>query len=571
MMIAEKFKKRNIRNLGDRNGFLVLCVDRSGRIIQFNKECEKITGYDRDEVLNRKISDFLIPNDHTGQWKKLFDSLKQNVWIDNFKIPLKTQSENEILVSWGSFPIEDNGSVRNVCFIGENLTKDDHTKKQSFKTSEKSENIQHKQKDSVIDQNNMVQPRNKSEDKMIFNLDNKRIIFRKKISTESNRTFKPTKNNVPPEIKKPVEDKSLKSDKINEMTKNISKNYEKLNKKLKDLEKKDRKLERKDKMLEKNLKSIRAHMQKSNTIRLGKELKHEETTSQKTGSKVLSKKLSFLKDPFGVKRKQEEFENRMYILDEYKKEIGELEAQLIKDIKNLDKKIAEFGSWKEKPLNLEPEIEERRAYLVEQEKTFIESLTSSPLGKIDLGASLPETESVLAPGENVDQDVHHDILDKIPECAAIVQRGVLKQVNSSFAGLIGYDIEKIAEKSFFDFIALEGLAGIKKYYLNRLRGGSISAYETVFSTKDNKKMTVRVSIKPTTYNGEKAEIAVVKEVEDQQGDADISVKELKDKQEDVSTTSKAEEMQEDSAVEKEDKQENASTEKVEEKPEEATT
>ena len=562
MMIAEKFKKRNIRNLGDRKGFLVLGVDRNGRIIQFNKECEKITGYNRDEVLNRKISDFLIPNDHTGQWKKLFDSLKQNVWIDNFKIPLKTQSENEILVSWGSFPIEDNGSERNVCFIGENLTKDDHTKKQSFKTSEKSENIQHKQKDSVIDQNNMVQPRNKSEDK---------IIFRKKVSTKSNRTFKPTKNNVPPEIKKPVEGKSLKSDKINEMIKNISKNYEKPNKKLKDLEKKDRKLERKNRMLEKKLKSIRAHMQKSDTIRLGKELKHEETTSQKTGIKVLSKKLSFLKDLFGVKRKQEEFKNRMYILDEHKKEIDELEAQLIKDRKNLDKKIAEFSSWNEKLLNLESEIEKRRVDLVEQEKTFIESHTSSPVGKIDLGASPPETESVLAPGENVDQDVYHDILDKIPECAAIVQRGVLKQVNSSFAGLIGYDIEKIAEKSFFDFIALEGLAGIKKYYLNRLRGGSISAYETVFSTKDNKKMTVRVSIKPTTYNGEKAEIAVVKEVEDQQGDADISVKELKDKQEDVSTTSKAEEMQEDSAVEKEDKQENVSTEKVEEKPEEATT
>ncbi len=515
MMIAEKFKKRNIRNLGDRRGFLVLCVDRNGRIIQFNKECEKITGYNRDEVLNRKISDFLIPNDHTGQWKKLFDSLKQNVWIDNFKIPLKTQSENEILVSWGSFPIEDNGSVRNVCFIGENLTKDDHTKKQSFKTSEKSENIQHKQKDSVIDQNNMVQPRNKSEDKMIFNLDNKRIIFRKEISTESNRTFKPTKNNVPPEIKKPVEDKSLKSDKINEMIKNISKNYEKLNKKLKDLEKKDRKLERTERMLEKNSKSIRAHMQKSNTIRLGKELKHEETTSQKTGIKVLSKKLSFLKDPFGVKRKQEEFKNRMYILDEHKKEIDELEAQLIKDRKNFDKKIAEFSSWKEKLLNLESEIEKRRADLVEQEKTFIESLTSSPVGKIDLGASPPETESVLAPGENVDQDVHHDILDKIPECAAIVQRGVLRQVNSSFAGLIGYDIEEIAEKSFFDFIALEGLAGIKKYYLNRLRGGSISAYETVFSTKDNKKMTVRVSIKPTTYNGEKADIAIIKELKNQ--------------------------------------------------------
>jgi len=104
---------------------------------------------------------------------------------------------------------------------------------------------------------------------------------------------------------------------------------------------------------------------------------------------------------------------------------------------------------------------------------------------------------------------YHEILDKIPQSAAIVQRGILKQINSSFVTLFGYTMNEVVEKIFFDFIAIDGLADVEKYYLDRLKGESVSTYKTVFSTKDNNKIPVEVNIKQTMCNGEKAEIAII--------------------------------------------------------------
>ena len=111
---------------------------------------------------------------------------------------------------------------------------------------------------------------------------------------------------------------------------------------------------------------------------------------------------------------------------------------------------------------------------------------------------------------------HHEILDKIPESAAIVQRGILRQVNRPFMDLIGYEVDELVKKSLFDFIVPEGFSGIEEYYLNRLKGESVSSFETMFLTKDNIKLTVEVNLKPTVFNGEKAEIAVFNRVSDVQ-------------------------------------------------------
>ena len=113
------------------------------------------------------------------------------------------------------------------------------------------------------------------------------------------------------------------------------------------------------------------------------------------------------------------------------------------------------------------------------------------------------------------EDYHHT-LDKIPQSAVIIQRGVLKQINSSFAELIGFETDEIVNKSFFDFVAPEGLLEIEQYYLKRLKGIGNSTYKTVFSTKNKSKIAVEVSIQPTIYNGGKAEILIVNKLKDQQ-------------------------------------------------------
>ena len=102
------------------------------------------------------------------------------------------------------------------------------------------------------------------------------------------------------------------------------------------------------------------------------------------------------------------------------------------------------------------------------------------------------------------------VLDKIPECAAVIYRGILMEANSSFVELLGYEMDEVLGKSLFDFVAPENLEEIKRYYLSRLKGDGVSSFETFILTRDNKKMNVEINIKPSSYNGEKANVVVIK-------------------------------------------------------------
>jgi len=166
---------------------------------------------------------------------------------------------------------------------------------------------------------------------------------------------------------------------------------------------------------------------------------------------------------------------------------------------------------------LEEEIEKRRRNLVEKEKSFREQLVSSTHRESYRSLFTGTSDKTIYSDEKDKEGKEYcKILDEISECAAIIQRGTLKQINSSFAELIGYKIEEIVERSLLDFVVPEGLTGIKKHHLDKLRGASRSSYETVFLTKENNKVTVEISTKLTSFNGKKAEFSVFKKVKDQQ-------------------------------------------------------
>lgn len=231
-----------------------------------------------------------------------------------------------------------------------------------------------------------------------------------------------------------------------------------------------------------------------------------------------NKLVNIFLDPFGKKRRSKEFEFKYNELDQRAKELEKLEAQLIKERKIHDKRIAEFVTWKEKLFSLESEIEKRKKDLVEHEDLLKGENCLLELNDNDISNVILDKEDSLLSEDSVIQDNYHDILDKIPQCAAIIQRSIVKQVNSPFVDLIGFKTDEIVDKSLFDFIASEGLGEIEKYYLNRLKGNDKSKYKTIFSTKDDGKIRVEVNIKPTLYNGEKAEIAIVTELEGLQPD-----------------------------------------------------
>jgi PAS domain S-box-containing protein len=132
---TEKLKEAANRKSRNRETSLVLSIDQNGKIVQFNKECEKITGYNRYEVLNRELFDFLIPKQHLEQWIKIFDSLKQNRRISDLKLPWLTYDGKELMVSWTIFRIgsdfltENNtGELKNICFVGTPINNNDFIK-----------------------------------------------------------------------------------------------------------------------------------------------------------------------------------------------------------------------------------------------------------------------------------------------------------------------------------------------------------------------------------------------------------------------------------------------------------
>jgi len=244
----------------------------------------------------------------------------------------------------------------------------------------------------------------------------------------------------------------------------------------------------KNKDLEKELKYYKKSLE--NYKELQGELKRSD-------SQLISGLNSFSKFFVGKKRRQE-YENMMYDFDQRKKELNKLESKLRNEKIKINEKMNDFKIWREKLELLNDKLEDKWNELVNRENLLIEH----PSYSVNLN-NIMETESK-------DLKYNYEIFDQIKDSAVIIQRGILRHVNSAFVNLIGYSVDEIVDKSFFDFIVPEGFLNVEKFFLSRLKGEDISTYETVILTKDNNKISIEVNTKPTFFNGEKAEIAIVK-------------------------------------------------------------
>ena len=200
------------------------------------------------------------------------------------------------------------------------------------------------------------------------------------------------------------------------------------------------------------------------------------------------------------KSKKEEIENELNEIEKRKHLLDELEVKLNEEKRSLNEQRKWFVKWREKLESLEYEIENRRQNLANLNRLADEQVLEADT-PVDIGS-----KDVFDVG----------YLDDISDGAAIIQRGILRKVNDYFAELLGYGAEEIVDKSLFDFISPEGFSGLEDYYLHRLKGDSVSSYDTIFLTKDNSKVFVEVETKPVVFDGDKAELAVFRKIKDKE-------------------------------------------------------
>lgn len=115
---------------------------------------------------------------------------------------------------------------------------------------------------------------------------------------------------------------------------------------------------------------------------------------------------------------------------------------------------------------------------------------------------------------NKDKQPASDIKEiETKDSDAIVRRGVLKKVDPKFSKMLGYTLKDMLEKDLINFVDPESTEQLKKHIIKRLRGIEKSSFETTFLTKNKKKISLKASTTPVTYDGEKADIIKFNKIE----------------------------------------------------------
>jgi PAS domain S-box-containing protein len=73
-------KERNLisTTLGAAKDLLVVVMDREGRIVQFNRVCQQLTGYTAEEVKGRRPWDFLLLTEDTQAVRRIQRARRRN-------------------------------------------------------------------------------------------------------------------------------------------------------------------------------------------------------------------------------------------------------------------------------------------------------------------------------------------------------------------------------------------------------------------------------------------------------------------------------------------------------------
>jgi len=351
----------------DQKQTLILGINTKGEIILFDNECERVTGFKKDQILHKKLWDVLIPDSYLAQIQNIINSILKNEDIRDFSLPIKTFDEREIMVSWNGHPSTSDSQthVQDICFIGTTSEPREHQTQVDQTTTDDIENIvenlidvEPKKQTGVYNKLENIQTyspsneepmgSNKKPETITYKQSKRRILFEKRLNDALVKTDQIAREPVISEVRiqqtMPIEIKHN-----NLPLNDIFKKYDFLIKKLLELEKKDLLLEQKNTLLEKNMRLLMLRLEKHEMIQKTslKQQKVEPLNIKKEQKESTKQSYTFLQDPLGKKQRHDDCTHQQQLLDQRKKELDDKETHLINERKLLDQRIADMSTWKE--------------------------------------------------------------------------------------------------------------------------------------------------------------------------------------------------------------------------------
>jgi len=104
---ALESERNFIRLLLDTANSLIICLDKEVRLTVFNSECERVTGYRRDEVLGEKWSDIFLPREYLHEGLDDFEAWVKKYPSDRYEKDILTKSGERRMILWSNSAMHD--------------------------------------------------------------------------------------------------------------------------------------------------------------------------------------------------------------------------------------------------------------------------------------------------------------------------------------------------------------------------------------------------------------------------------------------------------------------------------
>lgn len=104
-------------------GVLIVGLNNQGRITLFNKGCEKLTGYKRQELLGRSIFTTLLPKEQRSEVRNVFKDLKHTKMPSLYVHDWVTKKGERRTIEWhNTITLDQNGVLASTFSIGIDIT-----------------------------------------------------------------------------------------------------------------------------------------------------------------------------------------------------------------------------------------------------------------------------------------------------------------------------------------------------------------------------------------------------------------------------------------------------------------
>jgi PAS domain S-box-containing protein len=121
---------------------IVVGLEEESRIVIFNKFAEKITGYKAEEVIGKRWVDVFVPKKIQKEIYSVFnDIVKKKLVKHSYENPIVTRRGEELIISWNSTVLTENGNFKLLLSVGEDVTKRKKLEVEVIKEKEEQQTI----------------------------------------------------------------------------------------------------------------------------------------------------------------------------------------------------------------------------------------------------------------------------------------------------------------------------------------------------------------------------------------------------------------------------------------------